>query len=175
MTHKFWFVLKAIICLVFAVLFLAVPALAMSLFGVTLDAGGELMARLYGASLTGNLLIHWLGRDSGPSKARMAIVWGGFIYDLVGLVVALVAVLSGIMGVMGWLAVVILPSIIRAMPSLSLVFLFSGAAAFTLGAIIYIIKRPNPVKDFFGFHEIFHVFILIGAGCHYITVLLAVA
>jgi hypothetical protein len=107
MRHKFWFVLKAVICLVFGILFLAVPAWAMSLFGVTLDAGGQLMARLYGASLAGNLLVHWMARDSRPSNARTAIVWGAFIYDLIGLIVALVAVLSGVMGVLGWLAVLI--------------------------------------------------------------------
>jgi len=107
MTHKFWFVLKAAICLIFGILFLAVPALAMSLFGVTLDAAGELMARLYGASLAGNLLVLWLARDSGPSIARKAIVWGAFIYDAIGLIVALVAVLTGVMGTMGWLTVLI--------------------------------------------------------------------
>jgi len=100
-------VLKALICLVFCILFLVVPAQAMSLFGVTLDAGGVLALRLYGASLAGNLMLSWFARDAGASQALRAIVLAGFVYDAIGLVVALVAVLTGVMNAMGWLAVLI--------------------------------------------------------------------
>ena len=100
-------VLKAFVCLVFGVLFLAVPAQAMSLFGVTLDAGGVFALRLYGAALAGNLLLSWFARDAEPSQALRAIVLAGFVYDAIGLVVALAAVLTGVMNAMGWLAVLI--------------------------------------------------------------------
>ena len=52
--------------------------------------------------------------------------------------------------------------------SLSLeVLLFTGGAAFTLGGIIYAIKRPRLIPGVFSFHELFHVLILIGGALHY--------
>ncbi|MBU4443537.1 hemolysin III family protein, partial [bacterium] len=39
--------------------------------------------------------------------------------------------------------------------------------AYTVGAIIYSRKIPDPLPNIFGFHEIFHVFILIGSACHF--------
>ena len=45
-----------------------------------------------------------------------------------------------------------------------------GGIAFTIGAIIYAVKKPDPKPGVFGFHEIFHVLILIGAGLHYVMV-----
>ena len=100
-------ILKALVGLLFGILFLAVPVPAMSLFGVTLGEGGVFALRLYGASLAGNLMLNWFARDAGPSQALRAIVLGGFVYDAIGLVVALVAVLTGVTNAMGWLAVLI--------------------------------------------------------------------
>jgi hemolysin III len=37
---------------------------------------------------------------------------------------------------------------------------------YTLGAVVYALKRPNPWPRVFGFHEIFHLFTIAGAGCH---------
>ena len=98
---------KAIVGLVLGVLVLAVPEFAASLFGVTLDAGGVVALRLYGASALGHTCVNWFARHSGPSETRRAIVLGGFVYDGIGCVVALVGVLSGVMNPVGWVAVVL--------------------------------------------------------------------
>jgi hypothetical protein len=100
-------VVKAVVCLGFGILLLAIPGLLMSLYGVTLDKGGMLMARLYGASLLGNLLLTWFSRNDPGSEALRAAVLGLFVYDAVGLIVALVAVLSGVMNALGWSVVAI--------------------------------------------------------------------
>jgi hypothetical protein len=100
-------VVKAVVCLGFGILLLAIPGLLMSLYGVTLDQGGVLMARLYGASLLGNLLLTWFSRNDPGSEALRAAVLGLFVYDAVGLIVALVAVLSGVMNALGWSVVAI--------------------------------------------------------------------
>ena len=52
------------------------------------------------------------------------------------------------------------------MPHTGLILLASGGISYTVGAIIYALKRPNPIPDFFGFHEIFHIFIIGGAMLH---------
>jgi len=44
--------------------------------------------------------------------------------------------------------------------------LMLGGAWYTVGAVIYALKKPNPMPGVFGFHELFHVFILGGAGTH---------
>lgn len=105
MNLKTMLVIKAVVCLVFALLFLLVPGPLMAFFGVTLDSGGELMARLYGASIVGNLLLTWFSRNDTGSQALRAAVLGLFAYSGVGFVVALVAVLSGVMNAFGWAVV----------------------------------------------------------------------
>ena len=95
-------IVKAIVCLGFGVLLLAIPGLLMSLYGVTLQEGGILMARLYGASLVGNLMLTWFSRNDAGSEALRAAVLGLLVYDAIGLIVAIVAMLSGVMNALGW-------------------------------------------------------------------------
>ena len=61
------------------------------------------------------------------------------------------------------------------MPNVIFMLLMTGGIAYTAGAVIYALKRPNPLPRVFGFHEIFHLFILAGAGLHYAAVLLLTA
>ena len=105
MSLKTMLVIKAVVCLVFALLFLIVPGPLWAFFGVTLDSGGLLMARLYGASLVGNLLLTWFSQNDTGSQALRAAILGLFVYDAIGFVVALVAVLSGVMNAFGWAVV----------------------------------------------------------------------
>jgi hemolysin III len=53
--------------------------------------------------------------------------------------------------------------------------LFLGGLAYSTGAVIYMLKKPNPMTNFFGFHEIFHLFILLGVFLHMPVVYLAVS
>ncbi|MBD8043146.1 hemolysin III family protein [Arthrobacter sp. Sa2BUA2] len=54
------------------------------------------------------------------------------------------------------------------------ILVITGGAAYIAGAIIYALKRPNPSVTWFGFHEIFHAFTLVGFACHYAAILIAV-
>jgi hemolysin III len=47
-----------------------------------------------------------------------------------------------------------------------------GGVAYTVGAVIYALKRPNPVPGIFGFHEIFHALTVVAFLCHWTAVLL---
>ena len=100
-------IVKAFVCLVFGIPMLLIPRLLMSLYGVTLAAGGILMARLNGASLLGNLMLTWFGRKVTASDARRVIALHLTLYYSIGLVVALLATLSGVMNVLGWSIVLI--------------------------------------------------------------------
>jgi len=68
---------------------------------------------------------------------------------------------------MGWSALFTIKQILANMTVSQVILLFSGAAAFTLGSIIYAIKKPRILPGIFSFHEIFHVMVLIGGVLHY--------
>lgn len=74
---------------------------------------------------------------------------------------------AGIYLAMGWSALFTLKQILSKMSITQEVLLFTGGAAFTLGGIIYAIKRPRIVPGIFSFHELFHVMVLIGGVLHY--------
>jgi glycerol-3-phosphate acyltransferase PlsY len=57
----------------------------------------------------------------------------------------------------------------------TLVLISVGGLIYTVGAVAYAFKRPNPFPGTFGFHEVFHLCTLVAAICHYIAVWLAVA
>lgn len=56
-----------------------------------------------------------------------------------------------------------------AIPSSGLYLIAAGGLSYTIGAIIYILKKPN-IGNLFGFHEIFHIFILIGSLLHILAI-----
>ncbi|MDD4843407.1 MAG: hemolysin III family protein [Anaerotignum sp.] len=68
--------------------------------------------------------------------------------------------------VMGWLAVVVFVPLEKAISWQGVGLLLAGGLAYTLGAVIYALKKPNITFENFGFHEIFHVFVMIGSSIH---------
>ncbi|GAA1488982.1 PAQR family membrane homeostasis protein TrhA [Brachybacterium sacelli] len=75
---------------------------------------------------------------------------------------------------LGWVAVFYMPAL-HATGGWSVVWLLVlGGLAYTVGAVVYALKRPNPSPAWFGFHEIFHAGTLIGFGCHFAAVATAV-
>jgi hypothetical protein len=102
MKFKTLMVIKACVCLVLGLPILIVPSFVYSLFGTTLPAGGTFAAREYGAALIGTLLITWIARKATESSARQAIIWGLCVYDALGFVVTLIALLSGVLNFLGW-------------------------------------------------------------------------
>jgi hemolysin III len=67
---------------------------------------------------------------------------------------------------MGWVAVLAIVPLYQKMPLLVFFDLFWGGVWYTVGAVIYALKKPNFRPGVFGFHELFHVFILGGAASH---------
>jgi len=69
--------------------------------------------------------------------------------------------------IMGWLALPYLTEINGALGTVSTVLLIAGGVIYTIGAVVYATKRPNPSPAFFGYHEIFHLLVVIAAICHF--------
>jgi len=73
---------------------------------------------------------------------------------------------------LGWTAVVALPQLVRNLSAVDVALLFLGGALYTTGAIIYALKRPNPDPRVFGYHELYHSFVIVGSLCHYVMIML---
>lgn len=76
---------------------------------------------------------------------------------------------------MGWLAVIVLSPLVNTMPLGGMTWLIAGGLFYTIGGVIYGIKKPNISQKYFGFHELFHIFVLLGSLCHYIMMYFYVA
>lgn len=68
--------------------------------------------------------------------------------------------------VMGWFALVAIVPLARVLPGAAIAWLAVGGLSYSLGAVIYGLKRPN-LRPGFGFHEIFHLFVLTGSLSHF--------
>jgi hemolysin III len=69
--------------------------------------------------------------------------------------------------VMGWLAIAGVWPLIMALHVEGFIWVLMGGLFYTIGAVIYAIKLPNPWPNFFGFHEIFHIFVMLGSVSHF--------
>jgi hemolysin III len=72
---------------------------------------------------------------------------------------------------MGWVALVAAPVLFRAVPIGGMAWIMGGALAYSGGALVYGWRRPNPVPGVFGFHELWHLFVMAGSACHFWAVL----
>ncbi len=77
---------------------------------------------------------------------------------------------SAVYVALGWVSIPALPAIYQTFDTLSFMLLILGGVLYTLGAAIYTKRRPDPFPTVFGFHEIFHVLVILGAVCHYIAI-----
>lgn len=64
---------------------------------------------------------------------------------------------------MGWLGLVALPDLARSLPPVALGVGVAGGVLYTVGAVIYALRRPDPFPSVFGFHELFHLFVIAGS------------
>lgn len=105
MKFKTLMIIKAVVCISLGVPILLVPKFFYSIFGVALAAGGIFAAREYGASLIGNFLLTWIGRNAHESDARRGIIWALCVYDAIGFVATLIFALSGVPNLLIWMPV----------------------------------------------------------------------
>jgi hemolysin III len=73
---------------------------------------------------------------------------------------------------MGWLVVIPFLQLYRGLSTAALTLLIAGGALYTLGAIVFAKRQPDPNPAVFGYHEIWHAFIVAAAACHWAMILL---
>jgi hemolysin III len=115
-----------------------------------------------------------LALDGGWRVGLLALVWGLALCGILLKVLWMdaprwlsVALYLG----MGWVALVAAPTLFRAVPAGGIAWVLAGALTYSAGALIYGLKRPNPMPGVFGFHELWHLFVIAGSACHFWAVL----
>jgi hemolysin III len=71
---------------------------------------------------------------------------------------------------MGWVSLMVLPAILGILPWLAIAMLVLGGILYTLGAVVYGLRWPNPFPRILGFHEIFHLFVIAGGWAYVLAI-----
>ncbi|MCL2454104.1 MAG: hemolysin III family protein [Micrococcales bacterium] len=110
------------------------------------------------------------------ARLLLIIVWSGALAGLLMRVLWLGAprwLYVPIYIALGWVAVAFLPQFSANGGAAVVWLIIAGGLAYTLGAVVYGLKRPDPSPRWFGFHEIFHVLTVAGFVSHYVAVSIA--
>jgi hemolysin III len=103
----------------------------------------------------------------------LAVVWGG---ALLGIVLKLVWIdapkwlIAAVYLALGWVGVVTIPQVASRAGAGAVSLLVIGGLLYTVGAVIYALRRPDPSPKVFGYHEIFHLLVIAAAATHYAAV-----
>ncbi|MEW6422918.1 MAG: hemolysin III family protein, partial [Deinococcota bacterium] len=109
----------------------------------------------------------YFGLSGGARMAVLVTVWG---VALAGILLKLVTlrlprwVSTGLYLAMGWVGVLYLPHLVKIVPSAALVWLGVGGLLYTLGAVVYATRKLDFKPGVFGFHEVWHLFVLGGTS-----------
>jgi hemolysin III len=114
-----------------------------------------------------------LGLDSPAGTRLLILVWSA---AGLGIGRALLwphaprAVSSALYVVVGWVMLVYFPEVHAGLAPAAFALLVIGGAVFTIGAVVYLLRRPDPWPTVFGYHEVFHVLIVLGCVCHFAAI-----
>lgn len=106
----------------------------------------------------------------------LSIIWGGTVLGIAFRIFWLKAprwLYVALYIVLGWAAVLYLGDLVAANVA-TMVLVLIGGLSYTVGALFYALKRPNPRRGVFGFHELFHACTVLAFLCHWTAILLLV-
>lgn len=104
----------------------------------------------------------------------LAIIWS---LALIGIVIKIFIIRvprwvnAGVYLIMGWMVILAMKEMLNTLPPMAITWLIIGGIVYTLGAIVYITKKMDFVPGVFGFHEVWHIFVMVAAAAHYISIL----
>lgn len=110
--------------------------------------------------------------DGAMRWAILAVVWSGALAGVI-LSVAWIGAPRWLVAIvyvaLGWVAIAALPQMLDKLGIAPLVLLAAGGVLYTVGAIVYALRRPDPWPKVFGFHEIFHALVILAAVTHFVV------
>ena len=71
---------------------------------------------------------------------------------------------------LGWVGVVAMPELASRLNPAAVALLLAGGVLYTVGAVVYARRRPNPVPHVFGYHEVFHALTIVAVSCQYVAI-----
>lgn len=118
-----------------------------------------------------------LGLPEDQGRLLLTIVWSGALLGVLFRIFWIRAprwLYTTLYLVVGWVAVFFLPELVDGVGVAAVVLIIVGGGLYTLGALVYGLKWPNPWHGWFGFHEVFHAFTIAAFTVHYIAVSMVV-
>ncbi len=115
-----------------------------------------------------------LSLSAGLAQAILAAVWTGTVAGVAVTVFWIDAprwITAGCYVVVGWIAVLAIPALWNALGAGPFALLAIGGLLYTVGAVVYARRRPDPVPAVFGYHEVFHALVIAAVVCHYTLIL----
>ncbi len=109
----------------------------------------------------------------GKARVLLLLVWGGALAGIAFRVFWVNAprwLYTPIYIALGWAAVFYLPDFLRQGGVAVLTLVVVGGVLYTVGGVVYALKRPNPSPRWFGFHEVFHAFTVAAFVTHYVAI-----
>ena len=106
-------------------------------------------------------------------KTVLLVVWTGAALAVLAKLVwahspKWVSVVLGI--TLGWVGIVALPQLVQTAGPAAVALLAAGGVAYTVGAVVYALKRPDPLPTVFGNHQLFHALTLVVIACQYVAI-----
>jgi hemolysin III len=114
-----------------------------------------------------------LGLHGAWRTSVLAVVWAGAAAAIVTKLfwVGSPRWVSAAIGLaLGWVAVVALPQLAHNEGLAPLFLLAAGGLAYTAGAVVYALRRPDPNPRVFGYHEVFHALTIVALSCQYVAI-----
>jgi hemolysin III len=103
----------------------------------------------------------------------LAVVWGGAVAGIV-LELAWTKAPRWLGGTvylaLGWVAVVATPQLFARLGVAGGLLLVAGGLAYSAGAAVYALRRPDPIPAVFGYHEVFHLLVIVGVAAHFLAI-----
>jgi hemolysin III len=103
----------------------------------------------------------------------LQLIWGAALFGIIQSLFWVTApkwVSSILYVTVGSLVVPFLPELKAALSMNDVWLILTGGVVYVIGAIIYALRKPNPNPNFFGYHEIFHLLVIAGAGFHFLVI-----
>jgi len=103
----------------------------------------------------------------------LAIIWS---LAVIGIVVKMYVmnaprwITAGVYVIMGWLCLAAINEMLRVLPVGALAWLLIGRDRLHIGAVVYATKKLDFLPGKFGFHEVWHIFVILGALAHFIAI-----
>jgi hemolysin III len=109
--------------------------------------------------------------------AVLAVVWAGAAAGAAFRVAWLRAprwLYTSLYVILGWTAVFVLPQLLAGAGATALVLVLAGGIAYSLGGLVYGLRRPDPSPRWFGFHEVFHACTVAAYIAQYVAISLVI-